>query len=461
MAINNSRRQKPPKLLKTDLGNAQRLARDHGPSLRYVEAWRKWLTWNGRNWSDRQSDAQAVAKRNAMAMLEDASSTDNDRERRDLITHAEASQSASRIRAALYLTQSEPGIAIRSDQLDASPWLLNVENGTIDLRTGTLLPHRRDDLLTKLCPTPFIPEATCPIWDTFIQAVFDGDAELICFVQKLLGYCLTGDVGEQILTILHGSGANGKSTLLNVIMEVLGEDYAMKAPRNLLMARGGKMEHSTELTDLFGKRLVAAVETEDGRRLSETLVKELTGSDKIRARRMREDNWQFSPTHKLLLATNHRPEVRGTDHAIWRRLVLVPFNQTFSADRQDKQLPSKLRAEHPGILAWCVRGCLQWLADGLAAPTAVDSATAVYRDEQDTVGAFLADCCVIKSEASGKASELYAAYKAWCDANGENVIIGRQFGERMTGRGFQRYRNNGVCYRGVGLINGTNGTNGT
>lgn len=456
----NNRRRTPPRVLKTDVGNAQRLAREYGSSLRFVEPWGKWLTWNGRRWSLKQSEAQALAKLNAVTMLADAAKTQHDRERRELVTHAEASQSASRIRAALYLAQSEPDIIVEVEQLDANPWLLNVENGTIDLRTGALLPHRRENLLTKICPTPFIADAPCPVWEGFIQDVFGGDAELIGFIQKLLGYCLTGEVCEQILAIFFGLGANGKSTLLNLILEILGPDYGMKAPSNLLMARGNET-HPTELTDLFGKRLVAAVETESGRRLSEVQVKELTGSDRIRARRMREDFWEFPPTHKVILCTNHRPEVRGTDYAIWRRLALVPFTETFGPDRQDKNLPDKLRAEYPGILAWCVRGCLKWLAEGLTTPRVVDAATASYRDEQDAMGAFLAEVCHIAADAKVRAADVYAAYKTWCDAVGENMLTGRQFGERMTERGFERYRNNGKCYRGVGLINGTTEPHGT
>src|SRR5208283_4668705 len=227
-------------------------------------------------------------------------------------------------------------------------------------------------------------DAVCRTWLAVLEKIFNRDSEVIGYLQRFTGYSLTGDVSEQVLNIWHGVGANGKSTVANTIMEMLGSDYAMKAAADLLLAKWDN-DHPTALTDLHGKRFVACIETDDGRRLAEALVKELTGGDPIRARRMREDFWQFMPTHKVVLACNHRPTVRGTDHAIWRRLKLVPFNVVIPPNERDKQLPAKLRDELPGILAWAVRGCLDWQRHGLEDPKAIIAATADYQNAEDVL----------------------------------------------------------------------------
>ncbi len=318
------------------------------------------------------------------------------------------------------------------EEMDRGPGLLNCANGTLDLKTGQLREHRHGDILTKLSPVAYNPDADCEVWERFIDQIFQSNSELILFVRRLLGYCLTGDVREQILPIFWGTGANGKSTLLNAILEMMGDDYAIAA-RDLLLAKRGE-RHPTELADLFGKRLVCCVETDQGRHLAESLVKDLTGGDRIRARRIREDFWEFSPTHKVILCTNHKPVIRGTDHAIWRRVRLIPFGVTIPAAEQDKSLPNKLHAERPGILAWCVRGCLEWQREGLGLPAVVQAATSAYRDEQDMVGTFIADCCVTGlADYRVKAGDLFGAFVAWCKRTGEKEITQRVFGDAMTG----------------------------
>jgi len=275
---------------------------------------------------------------------------------------------------------------------------------------------------------------------------------LIGFVRRLLGYCLTGDVSEQVLPIFHGKGQNGKSTLVNVILDMLGTDYAIKSAADMLLTRYNDA-HPTERTDLFGKRFVAAVETDDGRRLAESLVKELTGGDRVRARRMREDFWEFKPTHKVVLACNHKPEVRGTDYAIWRRLRLVPFTVVIPDEEKDKQLPQRLQTELPGILAWCVVGCCDWLEHGLCAPQEVQAATANYRQEQDRIGDFLAQCCITGNDCRVRAGGLYSAYKTWAEQAGEHPLSQTRFGKNITERDFERDTSNGVWYLGLELLN--------
>ena len=298
----------------------------------------------------------------------------------------------------------------------------------------------------------FDAHAPAPTWFSFLNFIFQNNYELIDFIQRLCGYVLTGDVSEQVLPIFYGIGANGKSTFVNAILNTLGPDYAIKAPPDFLV-RKKQDAHPTEIADLYGKRLIAAVETDEGRRLAESLVKELTGGDRIRARRMREDFWEFAPTHKVILAVNHRPEVRGTDYAIWRRIRLVPFNVIIPREKQDKRLPEKLRAELPGILAWCMRGCLDWQREGLGYPLDVEQATENYRSDQDLLGAFLLERCLTGPEYKVRAGEIYAAYKAYCEAAGEFVISQKRLGAQLSERGFNRFTSNGVWYESIGLLN--------
>jgi putative DNA primase/helicase len=382
------------------------------------------------------------------------------------------SESAKRINAMLDLARSEPTMPILPAQLDSDPWLFNCPNGTLELRTGTLREHRREDFLTKLCPTPYNAEAICPTWERFLGAIFpndedEPDAELITFMQRLLGRCLTGDVSEQNLPIFWGSGANGKSTLVNAVLDTLGSDYAMKANADLLMTSRGE-RHPTELAGLFGMRLVVASETHQGRHLNESLVKDLTGGEPIRARRMREDFWEFKPTHKVVLLTNHKPRVAGTDEGIWRRLRLVPFTTTFwdqtdpgkdasqlpSNLRQDKQLGEKLTVEREGILAWLVRGCLGWQRDGLTLPDKVRVATTEYRSDEDVLAQWIEQCCAQGDRSFRcKAGELFAHYREWCERAGEEEILNQKtFGEALSARGFERKKSDGVYWRlGIAL----------
>jgi putative DNA primase/helicase len=457
---------------RTDDENGRRFAREHGAMFRHVATWGKDIVWTSQRWQlDNILAMQGLAKRTNdgiwAEVLAELPKPTTDRQLVTALTSwGKYSASAHGTDNMLAKARSEPGIVITHHDLDRDEWLLNVANGTIDLRSGKLRPHDKSDLITKLCPIIFDPEAEAPRWRRFVGEIMAGDDEMVKFLRRLAGYWLTGSVREHALPIFYGLGANGKSVFLNTVLALLGPDYAVTAPPDLLLVKRHS-NHPTELADLFGKRLVCSIEIEGGRHLAESLVKSLTGGENVRARRMREDFWEFSPTHKVVIAANHRPGVRGQDHGIWRRLALVPFNLRFwDADkgefgppelRQDKKLQEELLGELPGILNWALLGCAEWQAEGLAMPPSVLAASDAYRRESDSIAAFLAECCIVTPTASVGASVLFAAYCKWCEDNREWAAKRTEFAHYLNAKGFQEDRftsgpNKGKAMRrGIGM----------
>lgn len=455
----------PPKSPpQTDVGNSERLVDLHGSAMRHCHPWGKWLIWDERRW---RMDDSAAAMRKAVdaskklleeardmffLAVKEAMETDNGdaqnkkKQANNLFAHAMKSQDVRRIEAALTLAAAQ--VPVDPNVLDSNPWALNCPNGTLDLRTCELRAHRREDFFTRLCPTEYDPNANCPRWTQFLGEVFAG-APVVDWLQRFLGYCLTGQTTEHMLPIFWGCGANGKSTLLNTVFSVLGDDYTLKAPRDLLVTTRNP-SHPTMLASLFGRRFVAAVETADGVRLDEVAVKELTGNDTISCRRLYEDFWTYRPCHKIVLATNHVPEVRGTDYAIWRRLKLVPFLAVFK-DNADRMLPDKLAAEGPGILRWMVEGCARWQREGLGEPDEVKAATAGYRSEQDRLQEFISSHFVPQQGCRVRISDATTKYTLWCMQNKEPRMSGQAFGRAMVEKGFQR-DDNKKYYLGLAVI---------
>nr|MDP9488400.1 phage/plasmid primase, P4 family [Actinomycetota bacterium] len=444
-------RYAPGSLPRTDTGNAERLVGRHGHDLKFVYGL-GWFVWNGTHWRrDKTGEVERRAKETVRSIHEEAARVTNDEERRQLAKWAIASESVSRIRSMVSLAMSEPGIPVGEvEELDRDAWLLNVKNGTLDLRTGGLREHRREDLITKLAPVEYDPGAEAPTWEAFLERALPSES-VRAFIQRAVGYSLTGVVGEKVLPFLYGPGDTGKTTFVETVMNLMGDDYAQPAAPDLLLAkRGGN--YPTELADLLGKRFVAAVEVEQGRRLAESLVKQLTGGDRIKARFMREDFFDFKPTHKVWFAANHRPDVRETGNAIWNRIKLVPFDVVIPKARQDRRLTEKLRAESAGILAWAVRGCLEWQREGLGEPEEVAAATAEYREDMDPLADFFSEWCVVGPEEWTSKKDLQSAYKSWADWAGRKPLDWNFVADRLKELGCTKKRRHaGHGWAGIGL----------
>lgn len=435
----------------TDIGRGERLAAEYGDCLRHCEL--GWLAYDGRRWRRDTTGAgvMARAKRTVRAVYRAAAGVDDHKLRERLIEFARDSERERALGAMIHLAQSESPIGCSSSDFDSDPWALNVRNGTIDLQSGSLRRHDRGDMLTKLADVVYHPDAAAPTFVRFLAETFGGDDDLVGFVQRLAGYALTGNVAEHVLPICYGVGANGKSTLFELLAHVMG-DCAMTAPPKLLLRRRSD-QHPTELADLRGVRLVLTSESGDGDALDEERVKMLTGGDRIRARYCRQDFFEFQPTHKIIIATNHKPRVRGGDEGIWRRLKLIPFAHVVPVERRDPALLTKLKAESSGVLAWAVRGCLAWQRDGLGSARAVDDATADFRAGEDVVAAFLGERCKLGAGLRVPAGDLYRAFEAWTAGDEAARMTQRAFGAAFTARGFQRVSVKGYPhYEGVALV---------
>lgn len=444
----------------TDLGNAKRLVRAYGRKIRHVGEWGAWHSWDGRRWQkDRTGAVQRMAKDTVRLMHREALDLEDRKRAAEVSKWAFRSEAEARLKAMISLARTELDVAVRPEDMDADPWAFNVENGTVDLRTGELRPHEPTDLITKLAPVQYDPEAEPVRWLSFLHEIMDDDVELVDFLQRAVAYSMIGHVQEHVLLFLYGLGANGKTTFLNVLLRLFG-DYGQQAEPDLLIRKRGE-SHPTGVADLKGARLVATSEIDAGRRLAESLVKQLTGGDRIKARYMRQDFFEFEPTHTLFMAANHKPVVKGTDNAIWRRIRLVPFDVTIPPERQDPQLGEKLEEELPGILNWALEGCRKWREEGLDAPEAVRAATADYRADMDDLGGFLDEHCIIDNREDAEGKKLYARYKEWAEEAGVRPVARNVFGRQLQERGFEtgkHHQTRRVVYLGLGLTTGSEGT---
>lgn len=448
----------------TDLGNAERLVALHGADLRYGSdvGWLSYDEHRGQWLRDPEGlQAQRRAQLTVREIRRDAAAEQDPERRAELARWAQESERSARIAAMCVQARSAPRLAVHAGDLDANPYLLNVRNGTIDLRNGLLGPHRREELHTRLSPVHYNPDATCPTWLAFLDRIMDGRADLIAFLQRAVGYALTGLTGEQVMFMLYGTGANGKSTFLETLRAMLGDYTAQTSFDTFLVHDRDSIRN--DLARLAGVRLVSANEVEAGKRLSEVTIKQLTGGDRVTARFLHREFFEFEPTFKLFLSMNDKPRIMGTDEGIWRRIRLVPFIVTIPEAERDRQLAARLRVESPGILAWAVQGCLEWQQRGLAAPEDVQEATRAYREEMDALAGFLGECCVIGPRYRASAADLYEAYKTYAERNGDDVMKQRWFGLRLGERGFENRRDSvsgRIFWHGIGVKTAGSGETG-
>ncbi len=410
----------------TDLGNAERLVDMFGHELRYSHAKERWYYWDGRRWAwARSGELTRYAAKVARSIAVEAGLACNSQHSGKVLHHARSSQNQLRLKAMIELARDLLPIPVAVDALDADPWKFNCLNGTIDLKTGMLLPHNPVDLISKIAPVAYEPKAKYTGWLRFLRRITDNDKQLIRYLRRVVGYCLTGCCTEHALFIFWGKGANGKSTFFIVIQNMMGE-YAMQAPPDLLAARRQGPGHPCDVADLHGSRLAVDSEVSQNMRMDEAKAKRLTGADRIKARHLFKDFFEFEPTFKLAAAVNDKPKVPGDDDAIWRRMHFIPFVVQIPVDQQDKNLAEKLRQEAAGILRWAVEGCREWARVGLQPPDCVLEATKEYRSEMDAVGTFIEDACDI-----GKPPEIYEV--GACSPAGTGLFVWNHSGRWILG----------------------------
>jgi P4 family phage/plasmid primase-like protien len=438
----------------TDIGNAERFFHHQGDSFKFNTTFGKWFIWDGKRWAEDKTQTIMQMGMKEIRNIYKEAFQENDEEKRKVIAdHARRSESKGRIEAMISMVQSFSPVL--PDSMDKDEWLFNCENGVIDLKTGELREHDRDLMMTKISNVPYDSKADCPTWMNFLKDVFQDEQgnikqETIDFLQKAVGYSLTGSTREQVLFFLYGTGRNGKSTFMNVIKEILG-DYGKQTNAETFTIKKSDQVRN-DIAALKGTRLVAATESEEGARLAESLVKTLTGGEPVQARFLHQEFFEYIPAFKIFFTTNHKPVIRGADEGIWRRIRLVPFTIRIPDEKLDKDLPEKLRNEMPGILRWMVEGCLKWQREGLGIPQEVEEATNNYRDEMDTMGNFLAEYCVLHENAKAYGIELYRQYQYWCSETGEYEITKTKFNRKLEERGHKKGRNGkGIYFTGLGI----------
>ena len=434
----------PQRKFKTsELGNAERLISKFGDDLLYCPQKKSWYTWTGRRWKKDESKAINIyAKITIREIYQEAALLTNTETKKKLFGHALKSESKLGIENMVELAKSETGVSVHLNEFDNIPYLLNCLNGTIDLRTGQLNAHNREDLLTHMINVDYNKPADCPKFKRFIDQIMNNNGNLVSYVQKIIGYSLTGYTREQCYFVFYGSGSNGKSTLLNVLRELLGS-FVKNIDFNSLTYSG----HSArgDLARLISARVVTCVEVEPKKVVNETVINRITGGDPITVKKMYCDPFEYVPKYKIIIAGNDKPNLEGLKHATWRRIRLIPFNVQFEKGKGlNDKLTEELLEELPGILNWAVEGCLEWQKGGLVPPKEVEAATSAYRMEKDTVIEFLKDACIENPQASVKSTILYQSYQSWC-LNNDKFTLGKKiFGESLKNKGFRKEKKQGM-----------------
>lgn len=424
----------------SDLGNGRRFATMAIGKMRYLVERKEWLYWNGRRWQlDKKGVAMELAKRATLSIYSEVEFATDEKERADIAKHAIRSESEARLGAMINLARSEPGIPIAMQELDRNPWLLNCKNGTLDLKTGILKEHRSDDFITKMAPVEYNPNARSSLFTSFIKQVLP-NPDVRQYVQKALGYSITGNTGLEKLFFAYGPPATGKSTLMAAVEACLG-DYAATSDFETFLQRSHiNGAARNDIARLAGKRFVTSIEVEDGKKLAEGLVNQLTGGDTVTARFLYQEAFEFRPQFKLWLAANNRPSISGPEGAIWRRLVQIPFLEKIPEGKRNPDIKARLQdTERPAVLAWLVRGCLSWQNEGLQEPQDIKQLTEEYREESDPLKDFMEECCLLYPTAQAGNTEIWQAYRDWCETNRIRYPLGRKrFTQALMARGLDQ-----------------------
>ncbi len=442
----------------SDVGNAAVFAHLYGDRVRFVyraasggRGAGDWHIWDGVRWPrDDTQEVVRLASEVWRARGEAAARMTDHKEAGDAFKWSKSTMSSYNIRSMLDLARSRASIALPSGTFDQDPWLLCVKNGVIELRTGSFRESTPGDLLSMQAGAAYDPSAGCPTWLRFLDEIFQSDTEIVEFIQRLVGYILTG-VPADHLVICFGTGRNGKSTLISTIQELLG-DYAAQTQVATLMPHRPESTRN-DLARLFGKRFVGALEQTEGGRLDEGLVKQLTGGDRVVARFLYQEHQELVPAFKLWLGVNHKPQIKDTSQAMWERVFLIPFEAFFPRGKADPDMREKLRLELPGILDWAMEGCLAWQQQGLNPPEAVKVATAEYREESDVVERFIDAECIVREGQSVGATILYDFFVGWCRSNDQSSMSQTAFGTRLAEKGYQKKPDSKgrTVYHGIGL----------
>ncbi|WP_392355828.1 phage/plasmid primase, P4 family (plasmid) [Bacillus sp. A01H] len=435
------------KFMLTEMGNAERIVAEYGHVIRFVNG-SGWYTWDGKRWKeDRSRKVERITSKTLRKLLKSE-------DEYEIKWGKQCEKRAIRMNS---IKDMIPLVPAQREDFDTHQYLLNVENGVIDLKTGELSTHDRDLMLTKLVNIEFKKNEDCPNWKSFLESIFkdaegNTDYELIDFIQKSIGYSLTSDISEQVMFFLYGSGRNGKSTFINTIKNLLG-DYAKQTNSETFIKKKNDNGANNDIARLAGSRFVSAVESEEGQQLSEGLVKQITGGEPITARFLRQEYFEFQPEFKVFFTTNHKPIIKGIDEGIWRRVRMIPFTVTIPKEKIDRKLPEKLSLEISGILNWAIEGCLKWQREGLGEPKSIRVATDKYKEEMDIIEPFILDMCFLNPLAKIEAKELYTAYSRWCDDEGEIALKNRTFYRLLENKSIHKKRGakNKTFLNGIGL----------
>ena len=434
-----------------DMGNAQRMLDLFGQKILYNYNEKKWLIYDGIRWrTDGTGFIRTLSDRSIARMSVEAAYYESQGEEMAKAFRKHLKSCRSNKSKNAMLSELEHHVPVTPNDLDRNKSLLNTADCVIDLRTLETQPHDAELLITKHTPIKYKPDAECPLWENFLNQIFDGDAELVNYIQRAVGYSLTGSTSEQCAFFLYGSGSNGKSTFLDIVREICG-DYATNIQPETIMVRPNGGTASSDVARLKGARFVTSVEPNEGMRINEGLLKQLTGDDIVTARKLYSEEFEFRPEFKLWMATNHKPIIRGTDTGIWRRVRMIPFTVHIPPDKVDRNLKDKLLGELEGIFAWAVKGVKLYNEQGLRMPAAVAAAVEEYRAEMDVISSFVSSCCIVEAGRQVKANDLYRVYSEWCSRNNEYCMSSTKFGTEIAKRYQKMHIRSGWIYCNICL----------